>query len=195
MATAENISILKTLLGSEKRATVAAAYLATCRDVPTEDAVRRATGFGPAVARKVVAAARASACYMLNTSPQYLGSSELVAWYLSDLKLLGTETLVVVTLAADNTLIGRHVCSTGSGHNVAVDPSIVYRHALQDGANAIIVAHNHPSGSLDVSDGDRAFTARLRAAGKVMGVRFLDSIVVSTRGYRSIRDECPDLFK
>jgi DNA repair protein RadC len=195
MATAENISILKTLLGSEKRATVAAAYLATCRDVPTEDAVRKATGFGPVIAKKVVAAAKASACYMLNSRPQYLGSADMVAWYLSDIKLLGTETLVVLTLAADNTLIGRHVCSTGSGHNVAVDPSTVYRHAIQDGANAVIVAHNHPSGSLDVSEGDKEFTSMLARAGRTVKVRFLDSIIVSTRGYRSIRDECPELFK
>ena len=190
----EILSILKDILGSKQKAEAAAAYLATCRGVPTAEAVRKATGFGPVVARKVVAAARASACYMMNTRPRYLGSAEMVAWYLSDMKLLGEENLVVVTLAADNTLIGRHVCSTGSGHNVAVDPSTVYRYAVQDGANAVIVAHNHPSGSLDVSDGDRDFTERLARAGQVMKVRFLDSIIVSTRGYKSIRGECPELF-
>ena len=62
------------------------------------------------------------------------------------------------------------------------------------GAVAIIVAHNHPSGDPSPSREDREVTERLTRAGQVLGIRLLDSVVVSESGYFSIREEDPTQF-
>ena len=54
-----------------------------------------------------------------------------------------------------------------------VDPAEVFREALKAGASKIIVAHNHPSGDLTPSK-----TARLRAASNLLGVQFLDHLIL-----------------
>ena len=55
-----------------------------------------------------------------------------------------------------------------------------------DGANRLIVAHNHPSGSLEISQADRDVTNRLAEAGKLLGITLIDHIVVTKSKYRSI---------
>ena len=67
-----------------------------------------------------------------------------------------------------------------------VHPREVFAPALERGAVAIIVAHNHPSGSLTPTEADIIVTDQLVAASKVMGVDVLDHIIVSQKGYASI---------
>ncbi len=59
-----------------------------------------------------------------------------------------------------------------------VDPAEVFREALKAGASKIIVAHNHPSGDLTPSKADIDTTARLRAASNLLGVQFLDHLIL-----------------
>ena len=59
-----------------------------------------------------------------------------------------------------------------------VDPGEVFREALKAGAKSIIVAHNHPSGDLTPSDADLQMTARLAKVAELIGIRFVDHIVV-----------------
>ena len=67
-----------------------------------------------------------------------------------------------------------------------VHPREVFAPALERCAVAIIVAHNHPSGSLTPTEADIIVTDQLVAASKVMGVDILDHIIVSQKGYASI---------
>ena len=189
MTREEKVGLMAGMLGRAGKALAGAAvdYLSGCRELPGEDEVMAALKVGRVRARQIASAARASTVYMLNTRPRYMGNADMVAWYLSDMKDLPVENLVVLTLAADNTLIGRHLCSTGSGHAAAVDPSAVYRFALMDGANSVIVAHNHPSGDPTPSEADVAFTRTLAGAGRAIRVRFLDSDAGSRRGVATIR--------
>ena len=59
-----------------------------------------------------------------------------------------------------------------------VDPAEVFREALKACASKIIVAHNHPSGDLTPSKADIDTTARLRAASNLLGVQFLDHLIL-----------------
>jgi DNA repair protein RadC len=64
-----------------------------------------------------------------------------------------------------------------------VHPREVFADALSDRASAVIVAHNHPSGGLEPSPSDIAITAKLKAAGEVVGIELLDHIIFNRTGY------------
>jgi len=66
-----------------------------------------------------------------------------------------------------------------------VHPREVFSFAIEDRAASIIVAHNHPSGFIDISESDREVTRRLREAGDIIGIRLDDHIVVAGDDYAS----------
>lgn len=188
------VKAFSTLLGSKSVAECAVAYLSRCREIPLVDDVMSALRVPFRTAEKIVAAAGLSFHFLLDTMPIKVGNPGLVAAYLSDLKNATVEHLVALTVSADNTLICRHECATGSGTRVSIDPSTLFKFALEDNARGIIVAHNHPSGSPKFSQGDYDFTRHLVEAGKVLGISLLDSVVISNRGVASMRNERPEMF-
>ena len=73
--------------------------------------------------------------------------------------------------------------------NLGADPEIFYTSDGEPIATfAIIVCHNHPSGELVPSDADMELTKQLVAAGELLGIKVLDHLIVSNRGYKSLRD-------
>jgi len=60
---------------------------------------------------------------------------------------------------------------------------------MRDGAAAVILAHNHPSGDPSPSPEDRVITDRLREVGELVGIALLDHIVVGTERYYSFAEE------
>ena len=75
--------------------------------------------------------------------------------------------------------------SIGLVDRTPVHPREVFADALSDRASAIIVAHNHPSGSLEPSETDVEITGQLKSAGSVVGISLLDHIVFNRSGYFS----------
>lgn len=63
---------------------------------------------------------------------------------------------------------------------------VIAKRALELNAAAIIMAHNHPSGSLEPSAADRAVTTRCKQALALVDIRLLDHFVVSAEGYTSL---------
>ena len=75
----------------------------------------------------------------------------------------------------------------------------VFKEALKWGANAIMVAHNHPSGNLEPSTSDIDFTRRLLELGEIAQIRLFDHLILSVdhaapKNYCSIRETNPELF-
>lgn len=95
------------------------------------------------------------------------------------------EHFLCVPLNGAHEVIACRVVSIGLVNRTVVHPREVFADAITDRAAAIIVAHNHPSGNVTPSQDDRDITARLRSAGNTLGVRLLDHIVFSFRGYYS----------
>ena len=77
------------------------------------------------------------------------------------------------------------IVAIGIVNRSLVHPREVFRRAITDNAAAIIVAHNHPSGSLEPSDEDHEVTRRLVEAGQLLGISVLDHLVISREGYFS----------
>jgi len=65
----------------------------------------------------------------------------------------------------------------------------VFADPIMDRASSIIVAHNHPTGTLSPSEEDIALTRRIKDAGVVMGITLLDHIIFNHKGYYSFLED------
>jgi len=70
-----------------------------------------------------------------------------------------------------------------------VDVRLVFKTALELGATALILCHNHPSGTLIPSDADKQITRKLKSAGQNLDIQVLDHIIITENGYYSFNDE------
>ena len=107
---------------------------------------------------------------------------------LSDLKDLAQETFCILTLNTGNKLIRRHMISLGTVDSTLVHPREVFRPAITDGAKAIIVAHNHPSGDPCPSAEDIKITRQLVKAGKHIGIPVIDHLIIGDNDPLSLRE-------
>ena len=106
---------------------------------------------------------------------------------LGDIRDKKQEYFVCLTLDGANRLIAKRIITIGTLTASLVHPREVFADAITDRAASIIVAHNHPSGSLEPSQADRDVTERLRQAGELLGINLVDHIVLCTNDWRSIR--------
>ncbi len=106
-----------------------------------------------------------------------------------DLKLARKEHLVALYLDAQNRLIRRETVSIGSLNTTRTHPREVLQPAIVHSALAFILVHNHPSGSLDPSRDDVEFTHTMARAGELMGIALYDHLIVSHRGYVSMKEK------
>jgi DNA repair protein RadC len=105
------------------------------------------------------------------------------------------EHFLVLMLDGRHKPIAYQVVSVGTATASLVHPREVFQAAVGAGAVAVIVAHNHPSGDPSPSREDREVTERLIRAGELLGIRLLDSVVVTDSGYVSLREADPGAFE
>lgn len=81
------------------------------------------------------------------------------------------------------------IVAIGTVNKCQIHPRDIFREAIRRNATAIILCHNHPSGSLKPSANDDDLTRRLREAGDLLGIDILDHIIVSKNGFISYVNE------
>lgn len=119
-----------------------------------------------------------------------LNSTKEVAIYLQ--KLIGREqkeNFVVLYLDSKNKLIEDRKISIGTLNSSLVHPREVFEPAVSLHAASIIVAHNHPSGSVEPSSEDRIITKKLIDTGRLLEVDLRDHIIVSNTDYFSFQQQ------
>jgi DNA repair protein RadC len=99
------------------------------------------------------------------------------------------EEFWVLYLDNSNKVIKRYQISKGGMTSTVVDSRIIFKKALLSGAVAIILSHNHPSGSLRPSEQDKALTNKIKEASAFMDIKLLDHIIVTDKSYFSFADE------
>ena len=104
------------------------------------------------------------------------------------------EVVVMLALDNKNRLMSCCEISHGTLNSAMVSPRDVYKRALVANAKSIIIAHNHPTGSVTPSLEDKIITSSLKEAGKVLDVKLLDHIIVGDKRYYSFYEENPDLI-
>ena len=94
-----------------------------------------------------------------------------------------------IVLNNKNVLIKKTVISIGTIAETIVHPREIFRDAIRESGSSIIIAHNHPSGVLTPSREDIEVTSRIAEAGKILGIRLVDHVIMSDRSYFSMREE------
>lgn len=95
------------------------------------------------------------------------------------------EHFLAISLNGAHEVTRVHTVSVGLVNRTMVHPREVFAGMLSDRAAAAVLAHNHPSGSLQPSSEDNEITARLVEAGAVLGIPVLDHVIFGTTGYFS----------
>ena len=95
------------------------------------------------------------------------------------------EHFLTLSLNGAHEVIVVRTVSVGLVNRTMVHPREVFAGPLTDRAAAVILAHNHPSGSLDPSAEDNEITQRLVDAGQTLGIPVLDHVVFGSTGYYS----------
>lgn len=98
----------------------------------------------------------------------------------------GREVFMMLALDSTNRVIGVSTIAIGSLSSVEVHPREVFQPAILAGAATIIVAHNHPSGSVVPSLSDRELTKRLVQVGDLLGIPVVDHLILSDTDYNSL---------
>jgi DNA repair protein RadC len=105
-----------------------------------------------------------------------------------DLRGLERERFCLLLLDGKHRLLRELVVSEGTLNSSLVHPRDVFGPALREGAGALIVVHNHPSGDPEPSGEDLAITQRLQEAGELLGMPLVDHVVVADGGWVSLRE-------
>ncbi len=105
------------------------------------------------------------------------------------------ESFYVLALDPQNQVQGVEEIARGSVGDVAVHPREAFKTAVMLNASAVIIAHNHPSGSPVPSELDVDLTKRFVEAGKLLGIPVIDHLIVGQSGCGSIADVDPMVLR
>ena len=147
--------------------------------------VKSIKGIGDAKATIVFAALEFWRRKFTKQTAPLIDSPEKAALQLDHIKNKKQEHFVLLTLDGARRLISNKVITIGTLLSSLVHPREVFSLAIEDRAASIIIAHNHPSGMLDISQQDREVTNRIRKAGELLGIRLDDHIIVAGDGHVS----------
>lgn len=98
------------------------------------------------------------------------------------------EQVYVLFLNRANVVIGWRLISTGTIDQTIVDVKLLAALACKVLASAVIIAHNHPSGSVEPSSSDMDLTSKLRDALGVFGVNLADHVILTSKTYFSFAE-------
>lgn len=97
------------------------------------------------------------------------------------------ERFAVVLMDVKNRLIGTKVITIGTATETLAHPREIFREAIRLGATRMIVAHNHPSGSLEPSSEDIELTRKLLTGGQFLSIPLLDHLILGNGNHLSLR--------
>jgi DNA repair protein RadC len=152
----------------------------------------RISGIGPAKAAQLKAAIELGKRVLatpLSSRTKIASSTDLFRHYYPLLRDLRHEVFKIVLLDAKHAIIREATVSEGSLTASIVHPREVFNLAVRESAAAVIFVHNHPSGDPSPSEEDRVLTARLVAAGELLGIQVLDHLIIGDGRYMSFADQ------
>ena len=148
----------------------------------------KGVGENTAVALKTIrAAAIRLAREQVMNQPVISSWQKLLDYCRASLAFAKTEEFRVLFLDRKNVLIADEMQQTGTVDHTPVYPREVVKRALDLGASAIIMVHNHPSGDPTPSKGDIEMTKEVREACEKLGISLHDHLIIGKRGHASFK--------
>ena len=145
-------------------------------------------GLGMAKASQILASIELSKRYLIQHSKR-ITSAEDVYNELKPFSCKSQEHFLVMTLDGASHIINTRTVFIGTLNQSLVHPREVFADAIADRAAGIIVAHNHPSGTLAASRADIQITQRLKEVASLVGIELLDHVILAKGGFYSFSDE------
>jgi DNA repair protein RadC len=108
--------------------------------------------------------------------------------YLQAIRTKKQEHFVCLSLNGAHEVIESRIVTVGLLDTNQVHPREVFADPIADRAASVLVAHNHPSGTLKASPEDLALTRRIVQAGELLGIRVLDHLIVASDGFLSLKE-------
>ncbi len=152
----------------------------------------RMKGIGDAAAARILAAfeiGRRTAGGTRGGRRKVRSPEDVVRWYGPLLRDMRREAFRVLLLDGANRILADRTVSEGTLNASLVHPREVFKPAVDHTAASVILLHNHPSGEADPSAEDRAVTAQLAEAGRLMGIPVIDHVIVAGDRYFSFAKE------
>ena len=113
-------------------------------------------------------------------------ASDIANYYMEKLRDKKKEYFIAVFLDSKNKIIKDEVISIGTLNSSLVHPREVFKEAIKNSANSIILVHNHPSGNVEPSEEDYRVNQKLIETGEIVEIKVLDHLVVSKEEFRSL---------
>lgn len=108
-------------------------------------------------------------------------------FYFEDLGIY--ESVFILLLNQSNTTIAYAKISQGGVCSTVVEPAIIAKYAVDTLAKGVILVHNHPSGNLEPSNGDKKITEKVKNTLAIFDCTLHDHIILTEDGYTSFADE------
>jgi DNA repair protein RadC len=99
------------------------------------------------------------------------------------------EEFWVLYLNNSNKIIHKYQLSKGGITGTVVDTRMVFKKAFELSATALIIAHNHPSGTLKPSEADKKLTQKIKTAGETLDIKIIDHLIITEKAYFSFADQ------
>ena len=115
-------------------------------------------------------------------------SERILRAFIDEERIDYKEFFWVLLLTNANQVIGISEIAVGNTTGVSVNIKEIYQLALLANSTSIIVAHNHPSGSLTPSHSDKKLTQKLTEASKLLDIHLLDHLILTSEGFVSFSD-------
>ncbi len=147
---------------------------------------------------KTAKAAQLKACFELgkrlsaytgNSKPVVSSPEDAATHYGSEMRYLDKECLKCIYLNAKNEVLKVETVSMGGLNSASITPREIFRGAISNSASALVLLHNHPSGDPTPSSADIEITERMLDAGKILGIKVLDHIVLGDGKFASLKRE------
>ena len=148
-------------------------------------------GIGPAKAIAIVTALELGKRRQLEAfvqRPKINSSQEVFSMMQPLIGALAHEEFWVLYLNNSNEVLSKHQLSKGGITATLVDVRLLFKKAIEISAVAIIICHNHPSGSIQPSREDKGITKKIKDGGLSLDIKLLDHLIITEKSYFSFAD-------
>jgi DNA repair protein RadC len=144
-------------------------------------------GMGLAKASQILSAFELARRYFIRDSAKITVAQDVLP-LVADIVGKQQEYFVCISLNGANEVIEKRIVTIGLLDKSPIHPREVFADVIADRAAAVIFAHNHPSGDHQPSESDLRTHEQLTESAKILGLRVLDHVIVTKKGYFSFQE-------
>lgn len=154
----------------------------------TFEQLEKIQGIGKARAGQILASFELAKRYLIKTQNK-INKTEDVLGLVSEIRNKRQEHFLTITLTGASSVIEIRTVFKGTVNNSGIHPREIFADALIDRAAGIIFVHNHPENDVEPSDADIEITKSLCQAGKLLGIKVVDHIIITKNEHFSFKSK------